>query len=249
MRTCVNAIKKFFSPARERGTIKYMYPAMITLGALLGAAVITSGDTSYVRLVTPSTIIESGERFSIDIYAYAHVPVNTVDITVQFDPKAMRILGIDTGQSVITLWTQEPIVEDDKIVFSGGTYRKGFIGEHRIATVNVEAIKTGHSDVIAQKVMLLAGDGTGSQVSVSESTASTVQIFVYDEHTSPETIAVSTTLNLVTDVDEDGKVTLKDISIFMSAWHSKSKIYDFTGDGRMTFRDFSILLSNFFFGS
>jgi len=51
------------------------------------------------------------------------------------------------------------------------------------------------------------------------------------------------------DLDNDGKVTLKDVSIFMSNWHSKAVIYDFNGDGRMNFIDFSIILARAFFSS
>lgn len=243
----MKVLKKLFTPMRERGTIKYMYPTIVTLVALLGAAVVTSGDVSHIRLVTPSTIVEADERFSIDVYAFAHVPVNAVDITLQFDSNAVKILGIDTGQSVITLWTQEPTIEENRIILRGGTYRNGFIGEHKIATLSVEATKVGQSNIAAKEVMLLAGDGEGSRVTVSESISSTVQLFIYDEHTDPETIAINTTVSAVTDIDGDGKLTLKDVSMFMSAWHSKAKIFDFTGDGRMTVKDFSILLANYFF--
>ena len=89
--------------------------------------------------------------------------------------------------------------------------------------------------------------GTGSQVSVAEALDSTVNLYVYDENTTPESIGVDIKVKILSDIDGDGNVTLKDISAFMAAWHTKEKIYDFNGDGRMTFRDFSIILANFFF--
>lgn len=55
------------------------------------------------------------------------------------------------------------------------------------------------------------------------------------------------TISIITDTDGNGNVDLKDVSIFMAAWFSGNKIFDFNGDGRMTFIDFSILLSDVFY--
>lgn len=60
-----------------------MFPAIISFVAMMGAAVITSKDVSYVRLETSDTTVEAGNQFSIDVFAYAHVPVNAVDVTLQ----------------------------------------------------------------------------------------------------------------------------------------------------------------------
>ncbi|MCB9818145.1 hypothetical protein H6787_01525 [Candidatus Nomurabacteria bacterium] len=224
-----------------------MFPAIISFVAMMGAAVITSKDVSYVRLETSDTTVEAGNQFSIDVFAYAHVPVNAVDVTLQFDSEAVEVLGVDRGQSVLTIWTRDPVIENGKVILQGGTYRKGFLKEHRIATINVRAKETGQSTFEATNVMLLAGDGAGSPVSVADSNNSVVNLYIYDENTSPDSIGVNVNVNLITDIDGDGKVTLKDISSFMAAWHQKNKLYDFNGDGRMTFKDFSIILANFFF--
>ena len=59
-------------------------------------------------------------------------------------------------------------------------------------------------------------------------------------------LSAEATISIITDMDGDGKVDLKDISTFMAAWFTKAKTYDFDGDGRMTFRDFSIILADSF---
>ena len=242
-----HSIQKLFSLKGTRGTVRYMFSGVFSLAVLLGAAAITATDVSYVRLEATKTTIEAGEQFSLDVYAFAHVPVNAIDITLNFDKDAVEVLGVDKGQSVITIWTEEPIIEDDKVILRGGTYRKGFVNEHIIATINLKAKKTGPSSVAAADVMLLAGDGKGTTVAVAESTDSSVNLYIYDENTDPGSIGVEVDVEIVSDIDGDGKVTLKDVSIFMSAWHDKSKIFDFNGDGRMTFRDFSIILADSFF--
>ena len=219
------------------------------LGILLflGAAVITSNNVSYVRLQADKTTIQSGQSFSLDVFAYADVPVNAVDVTLRFQPDAVEVTGVDKGQSVITLWTEEPIIEKDRVILRGGTFRKGFIGEHKIATIKLKAKKSGESQFFAANVLLLAGDGKGTPVSVAKSEDSTVNFLVYDENADPANIGVNISVSIITDIDGDGKVSLKDISSFMGAWSNKTHVYDFNGDGQMSFKDFSIILADAFF--
>ncbi|MCA9354018.1 MAG: hypothetical protein KC877_00685 [Candidatus Kaiserbacteria bacterium] len=224
-----------------------MFPAVISFAAVLGAAVITADDVSYVRLESSSATVEAGQPFSIAVYAYAHVPVNAVDIKLKFDGNAVEVTGVDTGQSVITIWTEEPVIEKNSVTLRGGTYRKGFVSEHLIATINLRSLQTGQKSFSVSDVVLLAGDGAGTPVSIGQTTDSSVSLFVYDENTSPESIGVNVEVRILTDIDGNGKVDLRDISAFMSAWHDKKVLYDFNGDGRMTFRDFSIILADFFF--
>lgn len=243
----IRLVKKFFGLRKPTSTVQYMFSAAFGIAVLLGAALITSTDVSYIRLEASDTTIESGQLFELDVYAYAHVPVNAVDVTLRFDKDAVEVLGVDKGQSVLTIWTEEPIIEADKVVLRGGTFRRGFMNEHKIATINLKARDTGQSVVSAAEVMLLAGDGKGSSVDVAESLDSKVNLYIYDENTDPSSIGVDVRVNIVTDIDGDGKVTLRDVSVFMAAWSNKNKIFDFNGDGRMTFRDFSIILADLFF--
>lgn len=224
-----------------------MFPAAVLSAAALGAAVITADDASYVRLESSERTVEAGTRFSVDVFAYAHVPVNAVNVTLQFDPGSVEVLEVDRGQSVITIWTEDPVIESDRIVLRGGTFRRGFLGEHKVATIDLRARETGQNTFTATDIVLLAGDGAGSEVDTETVPNGSINLFVYDENTDPESIEVAVSLDVVTDIDQDGEVTLRDISAFMAAWNSKEDRYDFNGDGRMSFRDFSILLSDYFF--
>lgn len=233
---------------KRSATVKTMFSFM-SIALLLGAAIISGTDVSYVKLQTDNSIIQTGDRFLLDVYAYAHVPVNAVDITLGFDESAVEVLGVDRGQSVLTIWTEEPIIEKDKIIMRGGTFRKGFVGEHKIATIELEAKQSGQSEFIAAHVVLLAGDGKGTPVKIAESNNSKLELYIYDENTDPANIAVQVDFSIVTDIDGDGKVTLTDLSSFIGAWSNKSKVYDFNDDGKMSFKDFSIILADAFLGS
>lgn len=226
-------------------TVKAMF-SLISIALLLGAAVISGSNVSYVRLQADKTTVKAGDRFVLDVYANAAVPVNAVDVTVKFKEGSVEVLGVDKGQSVLTIWTQEPIVEKDKIVISGGTFRKGFVGEHKIATLNLLAKHAGQSTFSASDVQLLAGDGKGTPIKTTPTDDSSLSFLVYDEKTDPSKIGVNVSLAMATDIDGDGKVSLKDVSSFMGAWAQNSYLYDFNGDGKMTFGDFSIILANVF---
>ena len=238
--------QSLFQKKYKSTTVRYMFPAMITFAALLSLANVVSTQSSYIRLESSDTTIEAGDRFTLYVYAQAHVPVNAVDITLEFDADAVEVLEIDRGQSVLTLWAEDPIIKANQVILRGGTFRKGFIGEHEIAAIDLRALNTGSGSFEAKDVVLLAGDGSGAAVKVSKPADSKLNFFIYDENTDPETIAINIKVKIVTDINGDGKITLADISAFMAAWGTKNTTYDFNSDGKMTFRDFSILLSDYF---
>ncbi len=230
---------------KKASTVRFMFPVILGFAVILGANTISS-QSSYIRLEADVNSIKAGERFSLDVFAYAHVPVNALDVTLYFDADNVQVLGVDKGQSVLTIWTEEPRIESDKVILRGGTFRKGFLGEHKIATIELQAKSTGQASFSTGDILLLAGDGRGTPVSVSEVNDSKLSLYVVDENESPENIGVEVAVNLLTDLDGDGNVSLKDISSFMAAWATKSSNFDFNGDGRMTFKDFSIILASFF---
>lgn len=238
-------------PSKSRSrTVRYMFPVIFSALAILGASVISSSNSSYLKLTPSKTIVMSGEVFSIDVYAYAHVPVNALDVKIDFLPGSVEITGVDKGQSVLTIWTEEPKIEASTISFGGGTYRRGFIGEHLIATINVKALYSGKTEFTIKEVNLLAGDGKGTPVAVVSDNEMTKQSFIiYDQNSDPEQISAELGLKINADIDGDGKVTLRDISSFMAAWYSGSVVYDFNDDKKMNFVDFSIILAKSFFNS
>lgn len=235
---------------RESGTVRFMFPVVFGILAALGANALLSVDESYVRLSPDKTVVMKGESFFIEIYAYAHVPVNALDIEVSFDPASVEVVSVDKAQSVLTIWTQEPTVEANKIVLGGGTYRRGFVGEHLVATIKAVAKESGKTEFLVRDAELLAGDGKGTPVKLASNPEGGVQSFIiYNQNEDPAKISATLGVGISADIDGDGTVTLKDISSFMSAWYNGSKTYDFNTDGKMNFIDFSIILARSFFKS
>ena len=247
MKRFASILKQLFHHRRRTATVRYMFTAAVSIAAVMGASVITSTEASFVILKASNKTIEAGETFQVDVFAYAHVPVNAVDIAIDFEPESVEVLSVDRGQSVITIWTEEPLIGNDSVTLSGGTYRRGFLSEHKIATINLRAKETGPSTLSTGEAVFLAGDGEGTEVATVEAINTEIDLFIYDENTDPREIQVRLSENVITDINDDGAVSLNDVSIFMSAWQTRDRIYDFNGDGKMTFRDFSIILANFFF--
>jgi hypothetical protein len=239
---------------QKSATVRYAFPLVFAVAALLGAAAVVTSGKSYIHIESSMSSLRAGETFQIHVYAYAQVPVNAVDISLEFPKDQIKILGIDTGESVITLWTQDPYVENNKVILRGGTFRRGFKGDHLIATINAQAIETGLAQVSVENVQLLAGDGTGAQVAVAKNDENSTTLYIEDASadlaaTTDDGLNLQATASivLITDIDGDGAVTLTDISRFMAAWSSRSVTYDFNGDGKMSFRDFGIILADSFF--
>ena len=243
-------IVKLFTPQRS-STVRYMFSlsALAVVSAFLAAQVIESEPVSYIRLDVSASAVEAGDIFQVDVYANAGEPVNAVDVTLRFDKERVEVKQVDRGQSVLTIWTEDPVIEENQVILRGGTFRRGFIGEHKLVTIDLLAKETGQSSFSVGDVVLLAGDGEGSQVTVAENSESSASLFIYDENTDPSTIEVDVEVKIATDINGDGRVTLSDVSAFLAAWSSGGTVYDFSGDNRMTFRDFSIILADVFFGN
>jgi hypothetical protein len=233
-----------YRPVRSR-TVRVAFPLGFFALTVAAAAALTATDASYVRLTTNTDVVVAGEPFSITVAAGAHRPVNAVDITLEFPADVIEISGIDTGNSVITLWTEPPAVTGETITLRGGTFRRGFVGENEIATINAVARYTGVATFSAPEVTLLAGDGRGTTVPVAEREGASVVIQA--ESDSEGQLTSRLTMVVTTDVNGDGTVDMSDVLAFIGDWTLGNRRYDFNDDQRMTFTDFGIILSDYFY--
>ncbi len=240
---------KIFFPkytGKQFDTVRYAFPLVIITALFASLASVVSENSSYVTIRTDTESVVQDETFFVDVTVTAHVPVNAIDLVIAYPEDQITVESIDTGTSVITLWTEEPYTKDGNIYLRGGTFRKGFIGEHTIARIRAKAIESGEARILIENTQLVAGDGLGTVVPVTEDTNyNEARIFVTADDTG--VISGKAAISVITDTDGDGDVDLADISAFMSAWFTKKSLYDFNGDGKMTFRDFSILLADSFF--
>jgi hypothetical protein len=230
---------------KQYDTVRYAFPLVIITALIASLAAVISENSSYVTIRTDAQTVARDQSFFIDVFVTAHVPINAIDLVIAYPEDKIVVESVDTGISVITLWTEQPYAKSGNIYLRGGTFRKGFIGEHQVARIRAHAAKSGEARILIKNSQLVAGDGLGTEVRADESPGSNeVKILVSG---SDGVIAGKATISIVTDMDGDGDVDFKDIGIFMSAWFTGSSIYDFNNDGRMNLIDFSILLADSFF--
>lgn len=230
--------------SRKGRTVRYAFPIVVLATLFASLASVVTQDTSFITIETSPSTVAEGELFYIEVKATAHTAVNAVDIVLSYPEDKMSIDNIDTGTSVITLWTEEPYAKDGKIYLRGGTFKRGFIGEHTIARVHAKALTSGIAQVTTSDVTFVAGDGKGTEVDVSDVDSDDSEVSIT---TQDGALIATAEVTIVTDLDGNGSVDLRDVSAFMAAWFTKGKTFDFNGDGKMTFKDFSILLADSFF--
>jgi hypothetical protein len=232
---------------RSTNTVQYAFSFMLLIVVAAGAAsVIQSNDSSRIFLVGPTLPVPAGETFQVAVMAYAHKPVNAISLAISIPDESIELLGIDRGESVITLWTKDPYYENGRVYLEGGTYRKGFIGEHKIATLNVRSKSPGTIAFTTAAAELVAGDGQGSAVPAKLGEERKVVVVSKDSISADNSLDSTVNILVVTDINNDGRVTLGDIQTFMVNWGSETVVYDFNNDGATTFRDFSIILADYF---
>ncbi|MFN3692823.1 MAG: hypothetical protein ACK4SL_01830 [Candidatus Paceibacteria bacterium] len=242
-RSALKEVIKKRRPVPPNQTVRYMFSLAFLLVLVVSVASVVGSSKSTIVLETKQKQHLTNETFAIDVYAVANTPVNAVSLSIAYPEDKIEILGIDRGESVITLWTSDPRVENGAVILEGGTYRKGFVGKHLIATINAKARATGEVVITTKEANLLAGDGRGTKIDAKVGEDSVARVQIAESNGTLEGEAV---VLLVSDVNADGKVTLEDISIFMVEWFKQNNRYDFNNDGLMTFKDFSILLANYF---
>jgi len=240
-------VRNIFKRPATGGTVRYMFPALLTsvaaysFFALSGA---TAGST--IILESDRQTIEAGSAFEVVIYADVAVPVNALDISIEFPEDKLEVLGVDRGQSVLTIWTTDPEITQEQVTLSGGTFNRGFLGKHQIATIDFRALETGQYEIEATNITFVAGDGEGTVIPPLQTDGMTLSLFNFDDTMLENEVILTIETVTETDVNEDGRITLQDISAFMGAWSGGGRHMDFNNDGDMTFKDFSIILADFF---
>ncbi|MBP6924466.1 MAG: hypothetical protein KBC62_04330 [Candidatus Pacebacteria bacterium] len=218
-------------------------------GLLFGTTIISAPVTVLLQPTSGTRVV--GETFVTTLTIHSSVPVNVFHGLLVFDPEKLTITSIDYNTSVADLWAEEPWYSNGEgtVNFTGGTTAHGgFIGEGTLITITFTAKNPGEASIKMQEMRVLQHDGLGTEVTLSTPIDS---IFAVEEAAlTRETVYKSTlegpTVTVIPepldrDLNDDGKQSMADISIFMTDLVSKNLRSDLNKDGTVNLSDLSIL--------
>lgn len=217
-------------------------------GFLLTATIFNS--EVLVTLTPEYGTVVVGETFTVSIIVTSHTPTNVFKGILEFDTEKLAVSSIDYNTSIADLWAEEPWYNngDGTISFIGGTTKPGgFVGSGALITVTFTSKATGDTTLSMSDMRVLKHDGSGTEASLptpidaifTVSTSSTTETIFSSSLKGPDVQIVATKPH--TDLNNDGKRTMADISIFMTDLITKNLRSDFSGDGKVTLDDLKFL--------
>jgi hypothetical protein len=246
------------SSLKNRGSI---IPSTLIASAILGFLTLTGMyllPAHKSELISPTLELKSsthnsivGEEFTVDIVVTSDLPVNAFRGLVSFNEEVLAVTKIDYNTSLADLWAITPWYKNGAgtIEFAGGTTRTGgFTGTEKLLSITFTALSPGNGELVLNDTQILQHDGYGTDTLLVDYIDT---IFVIASSTPTEIIEHSTmTIAHITvleqrprpDLNQDGKINIKDISIFLLHLSQADRRADFNNDGRVTTADLSILL-------
>lgn len=238
------------------GYMQLLLIALLAAGsmtaALLFALPITTTPQASMSISPTEATVELGDTLVVKVVVSAEVPVNAFTGEVVFDSGVFSVDKIEYDTSIANLWVTEPWYSksDNSIYFAGGdTTPGGFTGRGTLMTIYLTAKNPGFVSLSLLEAKVLQHDGFGT-----EATLDTGADFLFTaERIASETNVAEGKINEMwvqvdtaspsADLNQDGIVTLADLSILTVNFGSTKKQYDLNQNGRVGFGDLSILLN------
>ena len=224
------------------------------LVTVVGVAMVSNSVTSpnvdmYIEPATGVAVI--GETFTIQIVVRSDIPVNVFKGSLTFSPDILTIQSIDYNTSIADLWAELPWYSngDGTMNFTGGTTQPGgFSGEDTLIEITFLTKAIGQATIGMDEIRILQHDGLGSDAQLNAPIDAVFQVEekVLAEETVLEKSATGPQIQVLanqpdTDLNDDGREGILDISIFMSDLATQNLRSDLNQDGVVNLADFSIL--------
>jgi len=222
--------------------------ASAILGTLALLNVYLSSSSAYsLSVKSAKKTITVGDSITIHIEASATTPTNVFSGVVHFDPSLFTIKEIHYNTSIADLWTEEPWYSngDGTVTFAGGTTRSGgFSGTGDLITIVFTSLAIGTQNIYIDEARILLHDGLGTDAVVEAPST----IFNITRATPPVGKTAETSIAIIPkkeklDLNNDGKITIADLSVFFSFYYKNDLQADFNNDQKVSLADASILMT------
>lgn len=227
---------------------------IIAFMAVMSTVVLETINPEEARiLIEPSTtLVPIDNTFTVSVIVESGSPTNVFAGEIDFDSSVLDVASISYNTSIADLWAEKPWYENGAgtINFAGGTTRPGgFTGKGELLTITFRAHAAGSGTLTLTDTHIFLHDGLGTEVPQQGAIDTIVQVQSSQKQTETPSI-VAVPYHIVdpvklpsTDLNNDGKHSIADVSIFMLQLTSKNLRSDFNGDGKVDTRDLSQLLS------
>lgn len=224
---------------------------IIGLISLYSVILQSTDPETAMRLSPRSGTTTINEAFTVSVLVDSKIAVNAFSGNISYNPKIIRINEIKYNTSIADLWVEEPWYSngDGTIKFAGGTTAKGgFTGSGSLLEINFTPIANGEAQLNLNDAQIFIHDGFGTEANLSESIDALFTVeaikdqaqLVIDSQSKGKITVLPATTSF--DLNDDQKINLVDISIFMLNMLSNDSRFDFNQDGRINTTDLSLLL-------
>jgi len=117
-------------------------------------------------LSAPSTQVEQGKKVTVDVKIQSPgQSINAISGAITFPEALVKVASISKDKSIVNLWTKDPTIERNKILFEGVILNPGFQGSSGLVfRVTFEAQHTGTALLGWSDGAILANDGLGTNI-------------------------------------------------------------------------------------
>ena len=235
-----------------RGTI---LPTALVASALIGLLTLTGLyilpsmlEPTRMSIIPDSLTALAGTSFTDQIVVTSATPVNAFAGRLLFDPTILSVTKIGYNTSIADLWAEKPWYQSGAgtILFAGGsTHPGGFTGSGTLVTITFAALIPGDAKLRLEAIQILQHDGLGTEAAATDSINSLFTVTDTEKVIAPASqkaivSIISPTTSL--DLNNDAKITISDMSIFMLYLATNDSRADFNLDGKVGTADLSILL-------
>lgn len=225
----------------------------VTSGSMLASVI---GEAEAGMYLNPSSgSFKIGEPIEVTLRVQSKIPTNVFAGKLKFNPEYLEVEKIDYNISVADLWAIEPWFKngDGTLQFAGGsTDSAGFVGDEQLLKITFRSLGKGETALELLDATILKHDGLGTEAEIIDNpidalfsleTEQLMEKVVFWQDWAAGTIAVEPE-RAMTDLNNDGKQTTADISIFMVDLVKGNLRSDFNNDGAVNTKDLSIILNH-----
>ncbi len=140
--------------------------SLLFLCVLVSRNVYAADATLFVSPIVGTYI--SGDIFTLSVQvSSAGQSINAIEGKLQYDPKELEVIGVDSATSIISSWTDPPAFTNERgeISFAGLLATSTVVDRGEVLKFSLRAVRTGAVHVyIGTGAAIHAADGTGGNI-------------------------------------------------------------------------------------